>query len=233
LLGFAAACVLLGVGFAELAQADRGDLIDPVGVWNCLVYGRPAIADQRVFLELAADGSAAVLRLREGESVRWTPISNWHWRRKQIEFGDAAIGRTFEADLERPSLGGSWRTGTRTGGWWCVRIDRTGAGAVSAAAGASAWLTELEPSVIATPLYPTEAIRAAKEGRAVGCFFVDSTGEIIDPVVVELSDEVFRAPTLVALARSRYRGWEDDKIVRPDCRSFIFRLGKMGSDPIF
>ena len=82
----------------------------------------------------------------------------------------------------------------------------------------------LIPQRMATPRYPREAIRNAKQGRAVTCFFVDADGVIIDPQIVELSDEVFRAPTLEALERSRYRSLSDGTVARPGCRSFIYRL---------
>jgi hypothetical protein len=221
LLGFACAWALLAVPRAALGA----DALDPAGVWNCLIFGRPVISDERVFLRLAPDGSTAFLRLRDGAS-RWTPVSDWHKRRKHLEFGEAATGRTFEADLSTPTLGGTWRTATVAGGWWCTRADGALLAAARGGAGVptTAWLTDLVPAVTASPQYPREAIRAAKEGMTVGCFSVKSSGEIVDPVVVELSDEVFREPTLVALARSRYRGWDDQRVVRPDCRSFIFRL---------
>lgn len=222
--------VLLAV-LPDEGRAERERLVDPVGVWNCLVYGRPAIADERLFFKLSSDGSTAVLRLREGHGARWRPIADWRRHRKTIAFEDATRGRAFEADLAKPTLGGAWHDPTREGGWWCTRIRGVSVG--RDASGASAWLSELLPAVTAAPQYPSEAIREAKEGRAVGCFAVRSSGEIVDPVVVEVSDEVFRAPTLVALARSRYRGWDDDEIVRPDCRSFIFRLGDTGADPSF
>jgi hypothetical protein len=215
----------------DAGRAERERLVDPVGIRNCHVYGRPAIADERLFFKLSSDGSTAVLRLRQGGSARWRPISDWHRRRKKIAFDDAIRGRAFEADLEKPTLGGAWRGRTREGGWWCTRIR--GAPVGRDATGVSAWVSELMPAVTAAPQYPSEAIREAKEGRAVSCFAVRSSGEIVDAVVVDVSDEVFRAPTLAALARSRYRGWDDDEVVRPDCRSFIFRLGNTGAEPSF
>ena len=60
------------------------------------------------------------------------------------------------------------------------------------------------PLVTATPRYPIEAIRQAKQGRVVTCFLVDATGAIVEPEIIELSDEMFREPILVALSRSRY-----------------------------
>jgi hypothetical protein len=47
---------------------------------------------------------------------------------------------------------------------------------------------------------------------------------IVRPEIVELSDEIFRAPTLAALERSQYLGWEDQGLVRPGCRTYIYRL---------
>ena len=58
----------------------------------------------------------------------------------------------------------------------------------------------------------------------MSCFFVDANGYIVQPELIELSDEVFRQPILNALARSRYQAWDDESVLRPGCRSFIFRL---------
>jgi hypothetical protein len=82
----------------------------------------------------------------------------------------------------------------------------------------------LVPVRTATPSYPTQAIREAKQGRAVTCFFVEASGLITKPEIIEISDEIFRAPTLSALARSQYQGWDDPGLVRPGCRTYIFRL---------
>jgi len=43
--------------------------------------------------------------------------------------------------------------------------------------------------------------------------------------VLEATDDVFREPTLEAVAGSRYRSWGDDDATLPACRSFIFELG--------
>jgi hypothetical protein len=75
-----------------------------------------------------------------------------------------------------------------------------------------------------SPAYPPEAIREAREGRVVACFLVDSSGTIIEPELVEVSDEVFAEPTLQVLARSRYNTLEPGDAVRPGCRSFLFQL---------
>jgi NADH-quinone oxidoreductase subunit G len=80
--------------------------------------------------------------------------------------------------------------------------------------------------VTATPRYPIEAIRQAKQGRVVTCFLVDAAGSILEPEVIELSDDVFREPTLTALRRSRYEAREADSALRPSCRSYTFTLGK-------
>ena len=82
----------------------------------------------------------------------------------------------------------------------------------------------LIPTTMGTPFYPRQAIREAKEGRAVVCFEVNSAGHISNPEFLELSDEVFRHSTLGALQRSRYKGWNDPTIVRPACRSFQYFL---------
>jgi outer membrane biosynthesis protein TonB len=88
------------------------------------------------------------------------------------------------------------------------------------------------PLVTSTPRYPIEAIRAAKQGRVVTCFFVDAAGSIVDPEVIELSDDLFREPTLTALRRSRYEAREADSVLRPSCRSYTFSLERLAQDEI-
>jgi hypothetical protein len=85
----------------------------------------------------------------------------------------------------------------------------------------------LLPTFTATPVYPLKAIRDAKQGRAVSCFLVDADGNIVQPEIVELSDEIFRAPILNALIRSRYQALPGVRALRPGCRTFLFRLEPM------
>jgi hypothetical protein len=87
---------------------------------------------------------------------------------------------------------------------------------------AGLFVPPLIPDISATPTYPRQAIRDAKEGRAVACFLVDASGAIIDPEILELTDEVFRYPTMVALYRSRYFPW--GTLPRPGCRSYLYQL---------
>jgi hypothetical protein len=86
--------------------------------------------------------------------------------------------------------------------------------------------------VTATPRYPIEAIRQAKQGRVVTCFLVDAAGSILEPAVSELSDDVFREPTLTALRRSRYEAREADSALRPSCRSYTFTLDRLAQHEI-
>jgi outer membrane biosynthesis protein TonB len=88
------------------------------------------------------------------------------------------------------------------------------------------------PLVTATPRYPIEAIRQAKQGRVVACFLVDATGSILRPQFIEVSDEVFRAPTLAALQRSRYQARAADSQLRPSCRSYTFSLERLAQHEI-
>jgi TonB family protein len=77
---------------------------------------------------------------------------------------------------------------------------------------------------MASPSYPRQAIRDAKEGRAVVCFLVDSGGAVRDPEIVELSDQIFRDATMLAIFRSSYRPWGEQGVVRPGCRSYTYEL---------
>ena len=84
----------------------------------------------------------------------------------------------------------------------------------------------LIPEVMATPAYPIRAVREAKQGRAVVCFEVDATGTVRDPQFIELTDEIFRGPSLDALMLSRYQGWSGGGH-RPACRSFVYVLDRI------
>lgn len=222
-----AATVLLMLGAASAEAARRGanaDL-DPLGTWRCVVYGHPSLGDERLLLRFGPDGSTAVTRAAHDATARaWVPLSTWSAIRHSFTFSDSRTGRQFEADLRRETLGGTWRTPSLVGGWWCDAIAADDSPAAADAFRSEALMPPLIPERMATPTYPRQAIRDAKQGRAVACFFVDADGVILDPQIVELSDEVFRAPSLEALGRSRYRGWGAGAISRPGCRSFIYRL---------
>jgi hypothetical protein len=61
---------------------------------------------------------------------------------------------------------------------------------------------------------------------------VDTTGAIVEPEILELSDEVFREPILVALSRSRYEARNADSTLRPSCRSYTFSLDRLAQHEI-
>jgi hypothetical protein len=151
-----------------------------------------------------------------------------------MTFTDQHSGRGYEADLTFETLGGRWRTPTLLGGWWCSRAPTDfGPKVEKAKLGAAkpeSQLLPLQPSFTATPVYPLKAIRGAKQGRAVSCFFVDADGNVVRPEIIELSDEIFRVPILNALARSRYQPLPGEQTLRPGCRSFLFRLEPLAGD---
>jgi hypothetical protein len=211
-----------------MAEA-RGEPIDPVGTWNCVIYGAPALGDERMLFSFAANGRARVARQDvAGDRSEWTPLSPWSVANGELTFSDPRSGRQFRAELEGPTLGGGWRTWSLVGGWWCS-VAKVPAPPEEAAKEAP--LTPpLIPSLTATPSYPVTAIRAAKQGRAVACFLVDSQGLVARSEIIELSDEIFREPILSALARSRYQGWDDPSSLRPGCRSYIFKLAELNPD---
>ena len=208
---------------ADAQRRGRIPAIDPVGTWSCVVYGHPAFGDERVLVRLAADGTAAVSRKSDGSERLWDPLSNWLVDDGQITFSDSRTGRQFNANLRRATLGGGWRTLTLVGGWWCTSLDDAAYASVLVRP-PEELMPPLVPVRTAIPRYPLQAIRDAKQGRAATCFFVDAEGSIVQPEFIELSDEVFRAPTLTALERSQYRGWENAGMLRPGCRTFVFRL---------
>lgn len=222
LAGLAAICGL-DVGTAQAAPVG----VDPVGTWSCLIYGHPELGDERVLLRFEPDGRAGLARSGDdGARGRWMPLSTWKAANQELRFEDSRTGRRFHGDLTRATLGGAWRTLSLVGGWWCRQLE-AGVGADGGGLDPPAAIELMPPLVterMAMPAYPRQAIRDAKQGRAVSCFFVNAAGEITDPELIELSDEIFRAPTLAALAGSRYRGWSDPDVVRPGCRTYIYRL---------
>ena len=212
-----AAALALLVAAGDVAANDAE--LDPVGVWNCLMYGEAG--DQRFFLDLRADNAVRMARLAEAEESVWRRIGDWRRLRGRLEFADASNARLFIARLPAADLGGTWLGVRDGGGWWCSAETPA---ADDGPPPVGRLLEALVPAIMASPNYPIGAIREAKEGRTVSCFIVTGTGAIRRPAVVESTDEIFRAPTLEAVAASRYRSWGDEDATLPACRSFTFEL---------
>lgn len=206
--------------------AASAEPLDPVGAWSCVLFGHPAFGDEHVMIAFERDHGASLARVEDGTRGRWLPLTRWKTSGSSLEFEDFRTGRRFSSDLTRPSLGGVWRTESLVGGWWCraadgeIGLDE----ATTEVAESDEVFPPLIPDRMAMPSYPRSAVRAAKEGRVVACFHVDSDGYVLEPEVIEASDEVFEQPTLEALGRSRYRGWSDRRVVRPACRTYLFEL---------
>ena len=62
-------------------------------------------------------------RLQSEATPTWSDLTPWVEENRELRFGDPRTGRQFTADLRRDNLGGSWRTLTQTGGWWCAQSD--------------------------------------------------------------------------------------------------------------
>ena len=211
----------------ETASAARG--IDPVGSWSCVVWGHPEFGDERVLFNFAPQGIARLARIESAAVPSWSGLTPWIEDGRMLRFSDPRTGRQYTADLRRDNLGGNWRTLTQTGGWWCASSDVVVVPETNEARAEA--LPPVLPRVTATPRYPIEAIRQAKQGRVVTCFLVDSEGLIVDPEFIELSDEIFREPILTALRRSRYEARESDTL-RPSCRSYTFTLDRLAQSEI-
>jgi TonB-like protein len=224
----AAALIACFACAGETVSAARGTL-DPIGTWSCVVWGHPDFGDERMLFNFAPQGVARLARLQSEATPTWSDLTPWVEENRELRFGDPRTGRQFTADLRRDNLGGSWRTLTQTGGWWCAQSDIVAVPETNEARAAA--LPPVLPLVTATPRYPIEAIRAAKQGRVVTCFLVDSQGVIVDPQIIELSDEIFREPILVALRRSRYEPRDSDTL-RPSCRSYTFTLDRLAQHEI-
>jgi hypothetical protein len=203
--------------------------VNPAGTWSCVVWGHPDFGDERVLFNFAPQGVARLARIEDAAVPAWTGLTPWVTEGRQMRFSDPRTGRQYTADLRRETLGGSWRTLTTTGGWWCAVSDIAAVPETNEERAAA--LPPILPLVTATPRYPIEAIRAAKQGRVVTCFLVDAAGMIVEPEIIELSDEIFRQPTLAALSRSRYEPRSSDAL-RPSCRSYTFSLDRLAQHEI-
>jgi len=213
----------------DVARAARGT-IDPIGTWSCVVWGHPEFGDERVLLNLDPAGIARFARLENEAVPAWSGLTPWIMEDREMRFSDPRSGRQYTADLRRDHLGGTWRTLTTTGGWWCGVAEVTAVPDTNEERAAA--LPPVLPLVTATPRYPIEAIRVAKQGRVVTCFFVDAAGLIVAPEFIELSDEIFREPVLIALQRSRYEPRNSYSQLRPSCRSYTFSLDELAQSEI-
>ena len=213
---------LLALGMIpDSAQAQW----QPEGVWSCLIYGDSARADERIVLLMTPAGSTYIASRRIERAV-WRPVGDWGGRRRSVEFVDPRFGRNYTADLRYPTLGGAWETRTDTGGWWCagLSVDLSEIGPIRGSANPEFFVPPLVPNTMASPNYPRAAIREAIEGLAVVCFLVSKSGEIQDPRIVQISDEIFELTTLRAINRSSYRSSERATGDRPGCREYTYTL---------
>jgi hypothetical protein len=118
----AALCIaLLAIGW-ETASAARGD-VDPIGTWSCVVWGHPEFGDERVLMSFAPQGVARLARIENVAVPSWSGLTPWIAASRELTFSDPRTGRQYTADLRRDNLGGTWRTLTATGGWWCAVSD--------------------------------------------------------------------------------------------------------------
>jgi hypothetical protein len=183
-----------------------------------------------VLLSFDAGGVARLARLENEAVPAWSGLTPWVTEGREMRFNDPRTGRQYTADLRRDNLGGTWRTLTSTGGWWCGVAEVAVVPETQEERAAA--LPPVVPLVTLTPRYPIEAIRAAQQGRVVVCFFVDAAGSIIAPEFIELSNEIFREPVLAALQRSRYSPRESGSALRPSCRSYTFTLDRLAQHEI-
>jgi len=116
--------VLLLVACSAPGQAqqdwspDEG-VIDPRDTWTCVLYGNPALGDERVLLSFAPDQSTLMAKPSVDDARPWAPLSRWQVEDEILSFRDSRTGRDFQANLRRSTLGGEWRTLNLLGGWWC------------------------------------------------------------------------------------------------------------------
>lgn len=224
------AVLLLAAAAAAPSAYGRAE-VDPVGVWLCLLQEQAGDSgwsrQHRFYLRLTPDGRTWAARGSEARQGRWVSFGEWRRFRDSVRFADPARRRTFTTHSGLSSLGGQWLDPAGDGGWWwCAAVPSSPTESGPAEPPPVRRLMGgLVPAIMASPVYPRQAIRQAKEGRAVSCYFVNGSGEIIDPDLIELTDEVFREPILAAVARSRYRERSlDHDVLLPACRTFTFEL---------
>jgi hypothetical protein len=200
-------------------------ILSPIGQWNCVIYGNPLLGDERAYLSFRADGILLMTReARDNERSNSIQLE-YIIEGNRLSFSDIQTGRNFNAQLGGFTLSGEWRSRIQLGGWWCSP-DEFEEGIFSNTL-ENQFVGRLDPEIMASPSYPLQAIRDVLQGRVVICFEVTTMGEVINPTFIEVSDEVFRAPSLDALMRSRYKSWlpnNQSELARPACRSFIYRL---------
>jgi TonB family protein len=192
-----------------------------------VAYGDPVFGDERMLLRVLEAGRIDIARQRGSSIDEWAGLSEWTVEKRYMTFSDSRRGRIYAADLDdRSTLGGTWTAASASGGWWCVqRGDALAAESLPLRRSAAEfYVPPLVLSVMATPRYPRQAIREAKEGRAVVCFVVEPSGAVRDPEIVEISDELFRNSTVAALLRSSYLPWAGGAAPRPGCRSVVYEL---------
>jgi Gram-negative bacterial TonB protein C-terminal len=218
----AASAQVLGI----VPGADAASTLDPAGMWACVAYSGPTGRNERFLLDLRASGEASYARQSDTSAGQWLVTSGWTARRDELTFSVAASEREYRADLRRSTLGGQWTSPAAFGGWWCARrLDAAESAARPVRRSAAEfYVPPLVPEISASPRYPREAVREAREGRAVACFLVDPNGEIRDPELIELSDEIFRDTTMLALYRSSFRSSPNAAVPRAGCRSYTFEL---------
>lgn len=214
-----------GLGWSEAPARESGG-VEPVGIWSCLVYGDPVRGEERIVMLFTPAGESHAARQTGSTITAWRRLEDWRARGRRFSVVDPVTRRGYHAELDRPTLGGTWAEGGRSGGWWCARRPEPVAAAIEELARSSPefFIPPLVPEVMTSPRYPREAIQEAKEGRAIVCFLVDASGVIRDPEILELSDPVFDAPTLRAIERSRYRPSARAAVPRPGCRHYRYEL---------
>lgn len=212
------------VGSLLAARAD----LDPAGIWACVTFDDERARDLRFLLHMTGTGTGKVALQTSRSAGAWNTIFPWSPERHELEFTEPETGRQFTADLTRPTLAGTWRTPVDRGGWWCaLRVNGEEAAThVVQGSAVEYFVPPLVPDISATPRYPRDAVRAATEGYAVACFFVAADGTILEPEIVELSHEYFRAPTMIATHASSYRPWPMGTGVRAGCRTYSYELDK-------
>lgn len=104
--------------------------------------------------------------------------------------------------------------------------DEPGARPPGSTSTATGHLTEPQPVLLPSPVYPRAARAARQEGRVMVCFTVDERGKVQLPAVRSSTDPVFNDPVLEAISASRFTPARSGKqaVRSTACRTFRFEL---------
>jgi len=222
---FQFALVLLITCCNSAASAQDQDQL-PAGVWHCLLISSRGVTEQTTLLRFTPHEPVAMATPSEDSIPLWRELSIARYDGSSVSFRDPGTDQRFEGVFDGEGITGLWRNDHSVGEWWCAPVDAPGMQVVRPRSPEPKRYPFPHPMRLATPRYPSQAVREGLEGRVVACFKVDSSGKLFEPQILEATNPIFSEPTLVALKQSDFRPWPNgqDQPPRPACRTYTFQL---------